>query len=407
MVKTKAISDINAYQTYIDALDNPYTRKNYEIHFSEFRKALKASETCNEMLETDGRVLEDKIVAHIKEMVKRGASTASIRLTLSAIRKFFVENRQENRVNWSWLKSRIPRSNGKVKDRDYTKDELVKMWEQSDVRKKAILSLLMTGIRKGAIPDLRIGSLAKITEYRDKEGKLHKLEGYHIYRLTVYEGDSAEYQTFLTPAGAKAIDRYIDARAIAGEKVTLNSPLIRDAFDSINAGDPRPVTLAALDMLLTRLSRSVGIRPKEKEGKRQERHDIMLFHGIRKYVNHALVNAGCNVIAKELLIGHAAPGLEGSYLRPTEQELLAEFVKAVPALSLSQEAELREQVDRLRVEAADIDVLKEGYLELKEANKRQEAQIAELIAASKRAAENKQIVDDTEPPALPQPTTRS
>jgi hypothetical protein len=53
VVKTKVISDINAYQTYIDALDNPYTRKNYEIHFSEFKKALKA-ESCNELLEMDG-----------------------------------------------------------------------------------------------------------------------------------------------------------------------------------------------------------------------------------------------------------------------------------------------------------------------------------------------------------------
>jgi hypothetical protein len=194
--------------------------------------------------------------------------------------------------------------------------------------------------------------------------------------LTVYEGSDSEYVTFLTPAGAKAVDRYIEARTMAGEKVTANSPLIRDAFDSVNVGQPKPVTLGALDMAFARLTRSVGIRPKEKkeeEGRkkrrRQDRHDIMLFHGIRKYVNHALVNAGCNMIAKELLIGHAAPGLEGSYLRPTEGELLTEFVKAIPALSLSQESELRQKVDRLRVEVADIDVLKEGYLEFKEDNK--------------------------------------
>jgi hypothetical protein len=397
---------INAYQTYIDALDNPYTRKNYEIYFGEFRKSLKnasLSESCNKLLEMDGRELEDKIVEHIKQMAKAGASTSSIRLTLSAVHKFFVENRQESRVNWTWLKGRIPKSNGRVKDRDYTKEELVKMWEQSDIRKKAILALLMTGIRKGAIPDLRVGSLAKITEYRDREGRQHRFESHYIYKLTVYEGSDSEYVMFLTPAGAKAVDRYIEARTIAGEKVTANSPLIRDAFDSVNADKPKPVTLAALDMLFTRLTRSVGIRPKEKkeeEGrrKRQDRHDIMLFHGIRKYVNHALVNAGCNVIAKELLIGHAAPGLEGSYLRPTEEELLAEFVKAMPALSLSQESELRQQVDRLRVEVADIDVLKEGYLELRENNKRLQEQIAALIAASKRAAENKRILDDTEPP---------
>jgi site-specific recombinase XerD len=394
---TKVISDTNAYQTYLDALDNPYTRKNYEIHFSEFRKALKASESCNELLKMDGRELEDKIVEHIKQMAKAGASTSSIRLTLSAVRKFFVENRQESRVNWTWLKGRIPKSNGRIKDRDYTKEELVKMWEQSDIRKKAILSLLMTGIRKGAIPDLRVGSLAKTIEYRDREGRQHRFESHYIYKLTVYEGSDSEYVTFLTPAGAKAIDRYIEARTMAGEKVTANSPLIRDAFDSVNAGQPKPVTLGALDMLFGRLTRSVAIRPKKKgEGrKRQDRHDIMLFHGIRKYVNHALVNAGCNMIAKELLIGHAAPGLEGSYLRPTEGELLTEFVKAIPALSLSQESELRQQVDRLRVEVADIDVLKEGYLELKEDNKRLQEQIAALIAASKRAVENQRIVDDS------------
>ena len=106
------------------------------------------------------------------------------------------------------------------------------------------------------------------------------------------------------------------------------------------------------------------------------------------------------MIAKELLIGHAAPSLEGSYLKPTETELLSEFVKTIPALSLSQENELRQQMDRLRIEVADIDVLKEGYLELKEDNKRLQEQIAALIEASKRAAENKRILDDTEPPLV-------
>jgi hypothetical protein len=91
----------------------------------------------------------------------------------------------------------------------------------------------------------------------------------------------------------------------------------------------------------------------------------MLFHGIRKYVNHALVNAGCDIIAKELLIGHSAPGLEGSYLRLTENELLAEFVKAIPALSLSQEHGLTQQVDQLRIEVADMNALKAAYSELK------------------------------------------
>jgi hypothetical protein len=117
----------NAYQTFLDALDNPYTRRNYELHFQEFRKALHLSESCNELLEMDGRELEDLIVRYIKQCGARGVATGSIQLKLSAIRKFFVENRQENQLNWSWLKSRIPKGNGKVKDRDYTKEELQKM----------------------------------------------------------------------------------------------------------------------------------------------------------------------------------------------------------------------------------------------------------------------------------------
>jgi hypothetical protein len=54
---------------------------------------------------------------------------------------------------------------------------------------------------------------------------------------------------------------------------------------------------------------------------------------------------------------------------------------------------------RQNVQVADIDVSKEGYLELKEdKQKRLQEQIAALITSSKRAAENKRILDDTEPP---------
>jgi uncharacterized protein YjiS (DUF1127 family) len=116
------------------------------VLFEEFRQAMKLSESCNELLEMDGRELEDAIVKYIKGLSARGASTASMKLTLFAIRKFFVENRHENMLNWSWLKARIPKGNGIVKDRNYTKEELVRMWERADIRKRAVLALLMTGI---------------------------------------------------------------------------------------------------------------------------------------------------------------------------------------------------------------------------------------------------------------------
>jgi hypothetical protein len=385
----------NAYQNFIEAIDNEYTKRNYEMHFEEFRQAMKLSESCNELLEMeDSREFEDAIVNYIKGLSARGASTASMRLKLAAIRRFYVENRAETRLNWGWLKARVPKGRGIVKDRDYLKEELVKMWEQGDIRKKAILALLMSGLRKGAIPSLRVGNLARITEYRDnsRERNLHKLEGYHIYKLVVYEGDPEEYCTFVTPSGAKAIDRYLESRTTAGEKITAHSPLIRDAFDSMNAKDPKPLTPNALHMVFTRLTRSSGIRPKEKkEGTRQSRHDVMLFHGIRKYCNHAFLDSGVDVVAKELMLGHAAPGLEGSYLRLTENELLSQFVRAISALSLSQESELKQQVDQLRIEVADMNALKAYQMQL-EQRLREEQEFKRLLAHELTL--QKEVVDE-------------
>ncbi|HEV8404502.1 MAG TPA: hypothetical protein VGQ13_01220 [Nitrososphaera sp.] len=382
MAKAKFLSapaTTNAYNVYTDALKNAFTRKNYEIHFKAFMKSLKASSSCNELLTMEGRTLEDAIVQHMKALDSSGASTSHIAITLAAIKKFFVENRAENKINWVWLKGRKPKSNGKVKDRDYTKDELLKMWTQSDIRKRAILALLMTGIRKGAIPGLRYGNLAKIAAYKDKEKKMCKFES-HIYKLTVYETDPSEYITFLTPEGAKAIDLYIEARKAAGETINQNSPLIRDAFDTMNAKEPKPVTTAALDMAFTRLTRTVGIRPKKKEGERQDRHEVMLFHGIRKFVNHAYVNAGAEPIKKELLIGHSPPGLEGSYLRPTEDELLTEFVKVIQDLTLGEEAELRQQAEELKTQVSDVGAMKLAYLDIKSKMEALEEENKKLVA---------------------------
>jgi len=333
MAKPKSGASVsNAYIVFADSLINPYTRKNYEICFDEFKKWLKTLEACNELLTWEPRDLENKIVSWIKELDKNGLATASISLRISAIRIFFIENRAETHINWKWLKARVPKNKGKTKDRDYEKDELVKTLNHTpDVRKRTILLILMSGIRKGAIPDLRYGNITKLTSYYDGRDE-RKFESY-IYKLVVYENDG-EYITFLTWEASRALHMYIETRRTAGEKITPNSLLIRDSFNSLNASSAGPITIAALDMLFTRLTRSAGIRT---VGEAAERKEVMLFHGIRKYVNHAYVKARVEPAKKELLMGRAAPGREKEYLRATEEELLAEFVRAIPLLTLGAE----------------------------------------------------------------------
>jgi hypothetical protein len=52
-----------------------------------------------------------------------------------------------------------------------------------------------------------------------------------MYQISVYAGTPSQYMTFCTPEYAKAIDDYLDYRTRCGEKLTPESPLIREQFD--------------------------------------------------------------------------------------------------------------------------------------------------------------------------------
>jgi hypothetical protein len=196
---------------------------------------------------------------------------------------------------------------------------------------------------------------------------------------------------------------YLKDRHMAGEEITPNSPLIRNLYDTTSGmkgvssvTEPQPITTMALDMLFTRLTRRLGIRLKQPKGgkDRQKRHNIMLLHGFRKYVNRAFLNAGVNLVAKEIMIGHSPPGLEKSYLHPLESELLIGFVKAIPALTLSEELELKQQVKRLEAENADIEMLQKGFYNQQQEIAFLKQTIAQMSAASKRAVEFKQALEE-------------
>ena len=54
-----------------------------------------------------------------------------------------------------------------------------------------------------------------------------------------------------------------------------------------------------------------------------------------------------------------------SYYRPSDAKLLSEYAKAIDRLSISEEKQLRHQVERLKTDVADVELMKKSYLELK------------------------------------------
>jgi hypothetical protein len=92
------------------------------------------------------------------------------------------------------------------------------------------------------------------------------------------------------------------------------------------------------------------------------RHEWKAAHGFRKYYkSHAeQVMKPINV---EITMGHNI-GLSESYYRPTQQEVLQDYLKAVDNLTIGvDKAVLQKQVDRIKQETKDNEYVIRGKLQ--------------------------------------------
>lgn len=81
----------------------------------------------------------------------------------------------------------------------------------------------------------------------------------------------------------------------------------------------------------------------------------MMSHGFRKFFTTQLVNSKLNAEIREMLLGHKI-GLTSCYYRPTEQEMLNEYYKAVPLLTVNNEERLKFKLEeRVQIERTHMD----------------------------------------------------
>jgi integrase len=74
-----------------------------------------------------------------------------------------------------------------------------------------------------------------------------------------------------------------------------------------------------------------GIR--KKSNLKRNRYEFQTDHGLRKWFKTRCEIAGMKGINIEKLMGHSI-GISDSYYRATENELLDDFLKAIPFLTL-------------------------------------------------------------------------
>ena len=340
----------NAYFNFINSLNSESTRKSYKFCIEKFLSnydmdlalflKLPQDEMTNLIIKY---FVNKKISKQYKNLMgatlKHACEINDVVLNWKKIKKFINSEKTGNETNG--------------RDRGYTHEEIQKILGFCDQRIKTIFLLLAsTGIRIGALRFLKLRDLEKIDE---------------VYKITVYSGDKEEYFTFCTPECAKEIDSYLDFRKRHDENLTGDSFLLVKKFDLslvINGFSGEPFGSNGLPNTLEDFIRNSGLRSIDHKN-HYKRKQIPIFHGFRKFFTKQLVDSKLNPEIREMLLGHKI-GLTSAYYKPTEQDMLNEYLKAVGILTINEENRLKLKLEqRVQIEKSQIDTLKADFEKFK------------------------------------------
>ena len=176
------------------------------------------------------------------------------------------------------------------------------------------------------------------------------------------------------PERTNAIDSYLDYRQRYGERITENSPLIREEFDTrseIEAARPRHLGTESFKYMIQKVGLDSGVIERIAYT-RSLRHAVKLSHGFRKFFQTASITNGMSPIYSEFLMGHQSGGLPiESYTRPTEKDLLEGndkmigYIGVIDVLTINEENKLRKKVNKLEKEKGEFDQLRREMDELR------------------------------------------
>jgi hypothetical protein len=257
-----------------------------------------------------------------------------------------------------------------AKDGAITTEQIQQALQNADSRMRMLLLILSgSACRIGALPGLTLGNLTKIPEYG-------------LYKITFYEDTNNEYYTFTTRETAQTgIDNYLLYRKRMGENISFNektqrwepdnTPLIRQQFDIndlLQVKQPKPMELNAIRHILTVHLIRCGLRtrehPTDPQSNGKIRKPVSLSKGFRKRCISLFIEAGLNHEIRELICDHAT-GLDSAYFRPTEKQVLEEYLKAEPYLTIDPSVRLAQENQTLKVERSSWESLREEVEGLK------------------------------------------
>ena len=369
--KINQISAVNSsqyYRNFINSCKSEATKNDYRKGLSYFMSYLQLQPNKEDCY-SDGRdtkIIQADIIdwiTHMKDTL--GLSPASINLYVAAVNHFYTMN--DIVLNTRRINAFKPEFRNVVEDRPYTREQIKSLLDKAEQRNRAIILLLSSsGMRVGALQNLKVGDLTPIDKY-------------NIYQIQVYKRSKSKYITFCTPECRKEIDLHLQYRKRYGEHITDKSPVFRTTFNRsdeyLAANKITPFSAVGIKCMVNELLNTTGVRPSVKMTEnmkhRSNRTNLMEVHGFRKYFDTTCTSAGMDSLYTEILMGHDV-GLKGRYTKLSPDELLEGndhnlgYSSVMEHLIICEENRLRKQNETLRVEKSKVEELAATIQEVRE-----------------------------------------
>jgi len=313
---------------------------------------------------------------HINRAAKKIISKSTVRNFYKPIKLFCDKN--SIMFNSRVITRGIPSGSENSNDRIPTRDEIKEILNYTDRRLKPITyTMISSGIRIGAWEYLRWKNIIPLYNENNK---------IIAAKIIVYDGEPERYFSFITPEAYNALKEWMDFRQTQGEKITGESWLMRHLWNTghilinsknsnLKKGTSGSVSMTkragadSIRMIFNRAWRIQNIRSYTLDmNSNKRRHEFKTTHSLRKYFETRALEQMILLNVK-MLMGHDT-GLEKSYYRPTEQEILKDYLNVVDLLTINEENRLQRKIEILTIEKSRLDRIEEKMLKMEQMYKK-------------------------------------
>lgn len=266
-----------------------------------------------------GEIDATKKTDRFVDFALRKVSHKTVRSRLFGVKKWCELN--EVMVNWDKIEFPTSAEIQEV-DRAPTKEDLKSILNHaSRSRDRAAIHILASsGLRIGTLLSLVVGDVD--FDYQDVARiKVERRKGRKFTGKRGGRGQGRFYSTFITPEAKKALLEYFKERKVSGEKLTLKSPLIRDAYHY-----GKSIDVTSFEAVWNRLLKRAMLNEKSRKWHK------MHVHTLRKYFRSNCVCVDPSY--REFWMGHKGGYLDESYFRAEQDRYLSEYRKAIPHLTI-------------------------------------------------------------------------